>query len=473
MLETRSLVIPAQLEPEDFFQVLLGLSESGWSPALLESQRAFMNMAGETDIRLLPSLKTSEMIRRRTPYDAGGDIFFHERDVYYIVETASEIAIAIDPSGRAIYREEGRQPTLEVGIITPESNEVEGRLRQFAEAVEKAIKIKVDGRKTRHTSFEWSEKKPGTPRLDKLTSEAEKGTEKYFTRATCQNEEVIAAKLLMNKLARDTLIEISQAGFARQRDIFSRKTKQQADLQATIVNLSQAGLLYVEYLLECKQTGAPLTRLKDLEQLKLLEVGSLLCGACGSEFRNENVNEGYSLTDLGRKLIRQSHWMTVWITEILAQAGIPESNILWNLAETGEEVDLLVEFMNQLWIFELKDREFGAGDAHPLNYRQVRYRANNSIVITTEQVSKDAKRVFTDLARESQSQLRRSVGREPIYVEGLDSASVILKREVSRAALQYAVRRLNVLGELSGYDLSILLNAKYGEQVGSDLQGED
>lgn len=373
----------------------------------------------------------------------------------------------LDASGRQVYREDGQQFRLEVGIISPDSSEIEARLRQFAEAVEKAIKARVDGRKTRHMSFEWNEKNPGKPRLDKLTSEVEKGSEKYFTQANCQPEEVVASRLLVNKLARESLIEISQAGFARQKDILNRKTKQQSDIQAIMNDLKQVGLLNIEYLLECKQTGVPLTRLKSLEQLQLPEVGMLLCGACGSEFRNESVNEGYSLTDLGRQLIRRSHWMTVWVTDILTQAGVPESNILWNLAETGEEVDLLVEFMGQLWIFELKDREFGSGDAHPLNYRQVRYRASNAIVVTTEHVSKDAKRVFTDLSREALP--RRQGGREPIYIEGLSSAGAILKREVSRAALQYAIRRLNVLGEISGYDLSILLNAKYGEQVGNTL----
>jgi hypothetical protein len=315
-------------------------------------------------------------------------------------------------------------------------------------------------------NFEWSEKKPGIPRLDRLTSEDERETSKYFSRACLEPNEVNASNVLTNKLARNTLIEISQAGFVRQQDIVNRKSKQSSEIQATIESLKQVGLLNTEYLLECKQTHAPLTRLRNLEQLQLPEIGGLSCGACGTEFRKESISEGYSLTDFGKKLSRQSHWMTVWITNILIQAGVPESNILWNISETGEEVDLLVEFMGQLWIFELKDREFGSGDAHPLNYRQVRYRASHAIIVTTEQVSKDAKRVLSDLARES----RRTIGGEPIYIEGLDTANDILRREVSKAALQFAIRRINILSMVSGYDLRALLTARFGETIGSSIQ---
>jgi hypothetical protein len=454
-----------KMEPADLLAILLSLSEREWTPALIESQKAFVQMAGVKDLSLLSKLRNSDMQRLRSPDKAsGGDVFFRDKDMYYLVVTSGEPVI--DSFGRPIFRsEEYPQPVLEIGIISPESSELEERLRLFASVVESAIKNNLDGRRTRHMTFEWSERKPGTPRLDKLTSEVERETGPNFSRASLNDKEVEAARILTNKLERDTLIDISQAGFARQRDILNGKPKQSSEIRATIATLKQAGLLNAEYLLECKRTSAPLTRLKDLGQLLLPEVGSLLCGACGAEFRAEVANEGYFLTELGRKLSRQSHWMTVWVTEMLTRAGVPESSILWNISESGEEVDLLVEFMGQLWIFELKDREFGSGDAHPLNYRQVRYRANNSIVVTTERVSKDAKRVFSDLAKES----RRLGVTEPTYVEGLESAYETLRREMSKAALQYAVGRINILSAISGYDLGAVLKERFREALGNTL----
>lgn len=80
--------------------------------------------------------------------------------------------------------------------------------------------------------------------------------------------------------------------------------------------------------------------------------------------------------------------MTIWVTSLLNKLGVPLETILWNVSEAGDEVDILVDFLGQLWIFELKDsREFGSG-CSSLNYRQVRYRATKAIIITTEKVSR-------------------------------------------------------------------------------------
>lgn len=133
-------------------------------------------MAGLTDIKLLSSLRAPQFVRRRNPFDTGGDIFFCDKDVFYIVETHNELSL--DYMGRPMYRaEDESQPTLEIGIISPDPDKVESRLREFTESVEQAIKAKLDGRKTRHMSFEWSKNKPGTPRLDQL-KEKEKKTQK-------------------------------------------------------------------------------------------------------------------------------------------------------------------------------------------------------------------------------------------------------------------------------------------------------
>jgi hypothetical protein len=72
--------------------------------------------------------------------------------------------------------------------------------------------------------------------------------------------------------------------------------------------------------------------------------------------------------------------MTIWVTHKLSELGVPSEAVLWNLSESGDEIDIVVEFLGQLWIFELKDREFGSGDAHPFNYRRVRYHAQKQLL---------------------------------------------------------------------------------------------
>jgi hypothetical protein len=228
--------------------------------------------------------------------------------------------------------------------------------------------------------------------------------------------------------------------------------------------------------LMCNRTSAPLTRLSDGDRLKSEEVGTLICPSCGAAFKDEQLTEGYSLSELGRRLTQSSHWMTVWVTKRLVDLGISPESILWNIEESGEEVDLIVNVLDELWIFELKDREFGAGDAYPFNYRRVRYRAQKGIIITTERVSADAKRVFEDLAQESgrstgrivrsaSGALRREPRPEsrPVFIEGLDRVRSILETEVAGAAWRSAADRMTLLGELTGYDLAGIVARKFGQ----------
>src|SRR5438445_4739345 len=78
----------------------------------------------------------------------------------------------------------------------------------------------------------------------------------------------------------------------------------------------------------------------------------------------------------------------------------------------------------RLWVLELKDREFGSGDAHPFNYRRARYGANEAVIITTEKVSSEAKRVFEELSRSSDTGRQTGAQRStrlssPVLIEGL------------------------------------------------------
>lgn len=275
-----------------------------------------------------------------------------------------------------------------------------------------------------------------------------------------------AAKVLANKVNRQMLIELSQAGFARGRDVLSRKGKAKDEVEAALEQLKSAQLVNSEYLLECRRAGTPLTRLTDSDDLNVESVGKLKCPTCGSMFRDELLSEGFSLSDLGRKLSSRSYWMTVWVTDQLVRIGVPLAGIAWNLTASGEEVDLLVEFLGGLWIFELKDREFGAGDAHPFNYRQVRYKADAAVIITTEHVSKDAKKVFEELAKEAAG------GRlNPVYIEGLDKADSVLRTELAAASRRYAYRRIQRITEPLGYDFRPILEALFGELPKSEPEG--
>jgi len=56
MIETKTLITSAKLESSDLLSLLIAMSEEGWKPAILESEKYFLQLArveGELDIQSL------------------------------------------------------------------------------------------------------------------------------------------------------------------------------------------------------------------------------------------------------------------------------------------------------------------------------------------------------------------------------------------------------------------------------------
>lgn len=237
--------------------------------------------------------------------------------------------------------------------------------------------------------------------------------------------------------------EISESEFVRHDDLLGRRGKQQDEFTEALGKIKNSGLVSSEYLLQCRKTSAQLVRVKDMAELSIPSAAGFRCASCNRPFVDELVAEGYVLSSEGRALMQGSHWMTVWVTEQLLTMGVSRENIFWNLEESGEEVDIVIEHMDRVWIFKLKDREFGAGDAYPFNYRKVRYKADEAVVITTARIAPDAVRVFEDLA---------DIWR-PVLIEGLDNVTTTLSEQFEAAASAAARNALMIPSPASGFDL--------------------
>jgi len=434
MVQLRALSSAVKLDLEDLPRVLAALrSADERVPALHTARTALFNLAGVGTEVALEMLATA---RSRTA--PRGDVFFVGDDTYYLFV--------------------GDEPArLEVGLVAKQTTDMEGRLHAFASDVQASVMRAVDGRKTRHMNFQWETMTIASGRLEKfLTAGPEEG-QPQFERPRLAAAEVAAAQVLSGSAARAMMIEIGQAGFAREQDILARRGRAKEEATQALGELKSGSLIDVEYLLECRKTRNPLTRLRSRDDLESEAVSRLRCPACSAAFRDELVSEGYSRSELGRRMIDRSYWMTVWVTERIVQAGVALDSILWNLAQSGEEVDILADVLGGLWIFELKDREFGSGDAHPLNYRQVRYAAERAVIVTTERVSPDAKRVFEEVAKESS---RRRI--PPVFIEGLDRTDQLLRGQIDAAYLRQISRKLMAIGGSYGVDLRPIISRKYG-----------
>lgn len=458
MLNTLVKTADEELLPADTPKILDNLASSDWTPAIFSSKKRLFELAGLEDFA--PD-KVDELTSggRRAQEFINGDLFFNQNSIFYfITNVAGEQA----RQGPRLYRpSDEAEPTVEIGILTQaEKDQRQELITEFGNVIERAINESLDGRKTRYMDFEWNELQFESDRVQQVISGIGDQSEVEFNNAKLEDIKLGAAEALVDKERKETLINLSQSGFARESDVIVNREDSER-VESTIENLVENGLLDEEYLLECKQTGSPLTRLDTPEKLQNDEIGNLRCASCGSTYKEENVSKGYLPSDLGRELISSSHWMEVWVTSRLVEAGVNLNSIYWNMAESGEEIDIAVDVLGQLWIFELKDREFGPGDAYPLNYRQSRYGADRMFIVTTEKVSENAKQVFEEAVRES-----RGSRQEPVYIEGLDETKEILEREINNASIRYAQYRLGPLSQVTGYDVSKLLSGKINHSSG-------
>lgn len=434
MLTLRSVRTPTRIETADLKAALLRLSDGAWKPAVLESMRSLAKLAGASSEAIAELGGISAMSRR-----GYGDLVFDQDCIHYVISGLGESGF------------------IEAGVVRTGDNSVD-KLAEFVSDLEKTIMVALDGRKTRHMRFEWQEVSRSSDRLEKIIAAEQEQAGVELQRAKLAEEECAAAIVLEARPARTTLIEIAQAGFAREQDILSRRGKARDEAKAALEEVKRGGLVAVEYLVECRKSSTPVTRLQSPDDLHDPAIARLKCPGCGRTFPEETLSEAYSLSELGKRMIQKSHWMTISVTRALVKIGVPIESILWNVSEAGEEVDLVVDVLGDLWLFELKDREFGSGDAHPFNYRQVRYKSAKAVVVTTERVSVDAKRVFQELAKESRGQRQT-----PTYVEGLENIYAVLTREVETSYRGQAGRKLLEAGALSGLDLRPLLKARLGE----------
>lgn len=293
-------------------------------------------------------------------------------------------------------------------------------LDEFCNDISEAVKKNFDGRRIRGMGFDWkkydrtkdrSESHPYFVDETGYYRNYARGSEKEmkFTLPDYSEEDVKAVEFLVDEKIRAFVIEL-----AKLRKVKKTDAEKSISDNEILQKLLEIELMSKEFLITCKQNQHAICTVPSLEELK--DKDSLKCSVCGRSFLDETSSEIYSISEKGRKLINNSTWMSVWITECLIRHGIKKEKIQWNLEGNGEELDILVEDYNQKIFFELKDREFGIGDAYPFAFRVERYQGRLGIIATTDKVSVDAKKFLNEQPRLSYRFLEQSMGIE----NGLD-----------------------------------------------------
>lgn len=255
--------------------------------------------------------------------------------------------------------------------------------------LESAIKACLDGRRVRGMSFDWKEAKTLSRR--RVIRSRRFHEMKLETKAPEYIEEQKEqAKLLVNGKLRDFVISLSQVGKARTRDA------EMISNSEITQPLLEKQLIRKEYLVTCKQDSRTLCSVPDKNHLDSDAASSMRCPTCGRFFKEELIQEIFALTDAARNLIKGSQWMTIWVTNLLCIAGIHKDKIKWNATAGDDELDIVSEIQGLNVFFELKDREFGLGDAYPFGFRLERYGGDIGVVVTMDKIATEAKKFFEE-----------------------------------------------------------------------------
>jgi hypothetical protein len=405
--------------------VIRHLGHTGYRPVLRSMVRTASEVAAlpaET-LRVDPIMRMHGGFRRPdVPPVPPGDLLF-KGDHAYIVQ----------PMGRRLHAWE----------VRPHS--VPSALADFGSQVERAARASLDGRRLRGMDFSWKPIKERAPSrrfpARRFYQEA-----KLETRPAEYSEaEAAGARLLVGAESRSLLLRLAQVGKARSIDTA-------AEASASFTGpLLDAGLVKREYLLLCRQDSHTICAFQERSELEAGIGLTFVCSICGRAFKDELAQEIFALTDHGRRLLNGSRWMTIWVTELLVSSGIAREQIAWNAVAGEDELDIMTDALGPRVFFELKDREFGLGDAYPFAFRVTRYGGSFGIVVTTDRVADEAKRFFQEQRPAMDTRIESLEG-QPGIQEGIPS----LVDRVSRSGVNQLLLELT---ESLGLNLVPILQA--------------
>lgn len=384
------------------------------------------------------------------------EVFVKDDILFYIIKG--------DPSYKAAFLDIGakEEPFLEFGVIGV-STQIFDELDIFVSFFKK-IRQKFEDEKYSEidSDYEFDIFSISNYLDIEYTITKNYNKELKFVKPDFNTEELIASQFLCTIENRNLLIYINSKKTVLEELLF-KKNFGIEDLAKIIDDLTEKKLLQKKCLIQCRKTSKIIAEFDDT----IIEDGmlkNLKCYECGKSYFEESKKNGYSLTIMGRELLHSSKWMTIIVSNRLKEEGIPEEDILWNIEWFDDEIDLIIQFRGNLFILELKDKAFGSGNAHTLDFRRKRFNANKAVIITTEMVSKDAKNVFREIMKSYEGGDCYKL--QPIYIENFNEDSSVLD-PIFQELLQFeTLEKIKHIESITGFNLINLIDKKFGSSLG-------
>ena len=264
----------------------------------------------------------------------------------------------------------------------------------------------------------------------------------YNLKEAALKEKRTTLEILSNEQFREILVEMSKKGNVLLSDYLSSyKGKERERKKKNLNFLIGQGFLTKALIVICTKTGQWWNvTVPSMERLKEIEDLGITCTSCGAGISKEKIDELYKISEKGKEMISGSYWMVERVVSELQKIGLREEDIFINVTHNGEEIDVVAFYMAQLVVFELKDREFGLGDAYRFHGKISRLREKAPrrsiypIIATTKTVASEAKRLLEEvIVRETQYK----------FVEGLESLGNLRTEVFDDIVKQVISERMN------------------------------
>jgi hypothetical protein len=262
-----------------------------------------------------------------------------------------------------------------------------------------------------------------------------KKLEEYNLKQASLEEKKALFELISDQKIREILIEFNKKNNILLSDFVSNMTSEDKDDAERKLNfLSGQKLLDKSLVVICKKTNQWWNMtVPSLNMLQELEKAGVTCTSCGARITDEKVDSLFRISQIGNKLVTGSYWMMGRIVEILRDLGLREEEIFVDIGYNGEQIDILAFAFSRIIVFELKDREFGLGDAYKFHGKVSRLKEKTKesvipIVITTKTVAAEARKLLSEVESSRHYRYRQLEDSGYLCVEGLDKVEAEMRK---------------------------------------------
>ena len=149
------------------------------------------------------------------------------------------------------------------------------------------------------------------------------------------------------------------------------------DLYTVITSLADYGLINKSFFIYCRNNNQQIIKVTDLDSTR-----GLLCPFCGRLVLEEKIDQVLSITEEGKRLIKNNFWLSLYVGCVLLSLGIYQDNISFRYENDLKDSDIFVSHFGKLIYIGIKEGPITKDDIFAFSKRAEFYAADKTVLIT-------------------------------------------------------------------------------------------